>query len=150
MRAPRRRGPNYKDPDAPTGCLAALNHRCGHLCGIQVLTLSLKRFDYNVESGERTKIEDPCSFPLEHDFGAHTEDGKRAMYELRAVVIHRGAAHSGHYHAYIKDCASQGRWYDHAARLASQGVYRTVAAALDVCILSSRGWQGIAVKILQQ
>ena len=31
-------------------------------------------------------------------------------YELFSVVIHRGGAHGGHYHALIKDIDSLGTW----------------------------------------
>ena len=31
-------------------------------------------------------------------------------YELFSVVIHRGSAHGGHYHAYIRDVDNLGTW----------------------------------------
>lgn len=32
------------------------------------------------------------------------------MYELKAIVIHRGGPYGGHYYAYIKDDLGQGKW----------------------------------------
>ena len=32
------------------------------------------------------------------------------MYQLHAVVMHRGSAHSGHYFAYIRDNLAEGKW----------------------------------------
>ena len=32
------------------------------------------------------------------------------QYELYSVVIHSGAAHGGHYHAYIRDMYNEGDW----------------------------------------
>lgn len=40
--------------------------------------------------------------------GASQEEA--LLYELHAVIMHRGSAHSGHYFAYIKDNLSEGRW----------------------------------------
>ena len=33
-----------------------------------------------------------------------------ALYDLFAVIMHRGSAHSGHYFAYIKDSLEEGQW----------------------------------------
>ena len=32
-------------------------------------------------------------------------------YELKSVLIHRGGAHGGHYHAYIQDECREGNWH---------------------------------------
>ncbi|CAM9263779.1 unnamed protein product, partial [Hapterophycus canaliculatus] len=31
-------------------------------------------------------------------------EGGALVYDLLAVVVHRGSAYSGHYHALIRDC----------------------------------------------
>ncbi|CAM9148251.1 unnamed protein product, partial [Phaeothamnion confervicola] len=36
--------------------------------------------------------------------------GTSLVYDLFAVVVHRGDAYSGHYHAYIRDLCNQGEW----------------------------------------
>jgi hypothetical protein len=43
-----------------------------------------------------------------HYFSADT--ARKMMYELHAVIMHRGSAHSGHYFAYIRDSLSEGHW----------------------------------------
>lgn len=35
---------------------------------------------------------------------------KMLLYELLAIVMHRGTAHSGHYFAYIRDSLDKGKW----------------------------------------
>jgi ubiquitin carboxyl-terminal hydrolase 40 len=47
---------------------------------------------------------------MELDMAEFIEDGSEQKYELFAVVIHRGNAHSGHYHAYIHDLLKYGNW----------------------------------------
>lgn len=32
------------------------------------------------------------------------------MYELQGVLIHRGSAYGGHYHAYFRDLLNEGDW----------------------------------------
>lgn len=32
-------------------------------------------------------------------------------YELKSIIIHRGGAFGGHYHAYLKDDFNEGNWY---------------------------------------
>jgi hypothetical protein len=71
-----------------------------------VLTISLNRFSFDFERLTRVKDDSPFVFPLELDVKPYcTPDASGAdeMYELYSVVIHRGGAHGGHYHAYIRD-----------------------------------------------
>lgn len=37
-------------------------------------------------------------------------DSEHEIYQLSAVIMHRGSAHSGHYFAYIRDSEKQGVW----------------------------------------
>ncbi len=38
-------------------------------------------------------------------------DEDETTYELKSVIIHRGGAYGGHYHAYIKDDLKEGNWH---------------------------------------
>eukprot|EP00903_Cladosiphon_okamuranus_P007250 g7034.t3 len=42
--------------------------------------------------------------------GGSGKGGEGLVYDLLAVVVHRGSAYSGHYHALIRDCLQEGRW----------------------------------------
>lgn len=39
------------------------------------------------------------------------EDPENAIYELKSIIIHRGGAYGGHYHAFIQDELGEGNWY---------------------------------------
>jgi ubiquitin C-terminal hydrolase len=72
----------------------------GHLP--EVLTLSLMRFDINYSTYERIKINDYYAFDLRLDMAKYS--GKADdVYDLYAVMVHRGDAYSGHYHVIIRD-----------------------------------------------
>lgn len=45
--------------------------------------------------------------PTDASFSGSQE---RMLYQLHAVIMHRGSAHSGHYFAYIRDNLGEGRW----------------------------------------
>lgn len=67
-----------------------------------VLTLSLMRFDFNYQTFERVKINDYYKFDLRLDMSKYT--GKpEDMFDLCAVILHRGDPYAGHYHAVIRD-----------------------------------------------
>ena len=71
-----------------------------------LLTFSLNRFEYDMRTYERMKITQNFEFFLEVDMEKYLENA--GVYELFAVIIHSGSAHSGHYHAYIRDILGQG------------------------------------------
>ena len=73
-----------------------------------LLTFALNRFEYDMQTYERVKITQNFEFPLEVDMSKYVENA--GIYELFAVIIHGGSAHSGHYHAYIRDILKQGKW----------------------------------------
>jgi ubiquitin carboxyl-terminal hydrolase 40 len=83
-----------------------------------VLTFSLKRFDLDYATWTRKKVNQRFEFPLEVDMYKYTkeaEEGKEVdseltTYELKSIIIHRGGAYGGHYHAYIKDSLKEGCW----------------------------------------
>jgi len=67
-----------------------------------VLTLSLMRFDFNYQTFERVKINDFYKFDLRLDLSRYTGRADE-VYDLVAVIVHRGDAYAGHYHAIIRD-----------------------------------------------
>mmetsp|Transcript_6268 Transcript_6268/g.13792 ORF Transcript_6268/g.13792 Transcript_6268/m.13792 type:complete len:125 (-) Transcript_6268:360-734(-) len=66
-----------------------------------LLQLHLKRFKYDWETGETSKINDCCSFPLELDLSkiisSNTEDEAEndAIYDLQSIVVHKEEYGSG-------------------------------------------------------
>ena len=79
----------------------------------QILTVSLLRFQYDWQKGERFKETGRLSFPERLDmspFCMSQGNDADAMFELFSVVIHRGSAHGGHYFAYIRDVDVLGAW----------------------------------------
>ncbi|KAK3692278.1 hypothetical protein B0T22DRAFT_9213 [Podospora appendiculata] len=76
------------------------------------LIFHLKRFDFNVRTMQRSKINDFFSFPSKIDMRPYTVDhlagpaeGKPAedIFELVGVLVHSGTAESGHYYSYIRE-----------------------------------------------
>ena len=81
-----------------------------------ILTLDLNRFDFDYNTLQRVKVNDKFEFPLELDVSAHLdpeafEPLENCIYELKSVIIHRGGAYGGHYHAFIQDELKEGDWH---------------------------------------
>ena len=81
-----------------------------------VITFSLNRYDLNYETCQRIKVNDRFEYPLELNMAEYLdseaqEDLESSTYELKSIVIHRGGAYGGHYHAYIQDELKEGEWY---------------------------------------
>jgi len=86
----------------------------------EVMTLHIKRFRYDTYLGSSmgSKISDHVHFPLhELDMRPFTkpsdtykEAQEEALYDLLAVVEHRGGLNGGHYVAYVRN--SDGGWYE--------------------------------------
>jgi len=89
-----------------------------------VLTLQLKRFDFNYHTLARIKVNNQLVFPHVLDMNKHLNtsssfqsseinavslDPKYNMYNLNSVVIHSGSAGGGHYYSYVK---VDGNWYE--------------------------------------
>lgn len=52
------------------------------------------------------KVNDKFSYPLELDLSPYLdssaqEEPENCLYELKAVLIHRGGTYGGHYHTYV-------------------------------------------------
>ncbi|KAG8223968.1 hypothetical protein J437_LFUL005581, partial [Ladona fulva] len=98
--------------------------RCDHLVDANkgaklktlppVLTLSLLRFSYDPMKGERYKDMSKFSFPTRLDLNPFCDcsgnESCENVYQLLSVVVHKGNAHGGHYHAYVRDVGSLGHW----------------------------------------
>jgi len=95
-----------------------------------MLTFSLKRFDYDVNVQRKIKINDYFSFPHSIDMRPWSQEGLHSntdeavsettfphyedwyyQYSLVGILVHNGSADSGHYYSYIK-AGSQGEWLE--------------------------------------
>ena len=87
----------------------------------RVLTLQLKRFGYDVRTGQRFKVNTPFPFDTMIDmrpFVAAAAGGGGGgarpaplLYELYGVLVHAGSANFGHYYAILKDFESS-EWFE--------------------------------------
>lgn len=73
-----------------------------------ILTLNIMRFEFDFLTEQRKKITSPFLFDLELDVTPFLEDPlaisePERLYELYGILIHRGDAHGGHYHAYVRE-----------------------------------------------
>ncbi|KAL1852073.1 hypothetical protein VTK73DRAFT_9286 [Phialemonium thermophilum] len=75
------------------------------------LIFHLKRFDFNLRTLQRSKINDYFAFPSKIDMRPYTieylsntiEDQLPDVFELVGVLVHSGTAESGHYYSYIRE-----------------------------------------------
>ena len=75
------------------------------------LIFHLKRFDFNLRTLTRSKINDYFSFPPKIDMRPYkvehltenAEDSAEDVFELVGVLVHSGTAESGHYYSYIRE-----------------------------------------------
>ncbi|CAM9255886.1 unnamed protein product, partial [Chrysoparadoxa australica] len=83
-----------------------------------VLSLQLKRFQFDVTALGMTKVNDMFEFPAVLDVGAALADdvqrsGSSVEYVLHSVLVHRGDVNGGHYYAFVRldmSSESDGRW----------------------------------------
>ncbi|KAI1103786.1 hypothetical protein F4804DRAFT_309190 [Jackrogersella minutella] len=87
------------------------------------LIFHLKRFDFNLRTLTRSKINDYFPFPAKIDMQPYTiehlSDPSRNtepdMFELVGVLVHSGTAESGHYYSYIRErptTSSMPSWFE--------------------------------------
>ncbi|KAK9465510.1 hypothetical protein V1512DRAFT_45719 [Lipomyces arxii] len=86
------------------------------------LIFHLKRFDFDLQTMQRSKINELFEFPMEVDIEPYTfkhfanedtEAGDR--FRLVGILVHSGTAESGHYYSYIADknaTDDSGRWVE--------------------------------------
>ena len=75
------------------------------------LIFHLKRFDYDVMTGMRSKINDRFEFPEMIDMSPYhinylkdrEQPAPPDMFELVGILVHSGTAESGHYYSYIRE-----------------------------------------------
>lgn len=75
------------------------------------LIFHLKRFDYDLMTGMRSKINDRFEFPGEIDMAPYNIDAlgdsgapsSPDIFELVGILVHSGTAESGHYYSYIRE-----------------------------------------------
>jgi ubiquitin C-terminal hydrolase len=73
------------------------------------LIVQLKRFDYDVRTWQRIKINSKFEFTLQFDIGPLLETPSIGeLFELTGVVLHTGTAQGGHYTACVK---RDGKWF---------------------------------------
>ena len=74
------------------------------------LIFNLKRFDFDIMTGTRCKLNDLFAFPDELDMAPYTleylsspdEPVSADVFELTGIIVHSGTADSGHYFSYIR------------------------------------------------
>jgi ubiquitin carboxyl-terminal hydrolase 34 len=74
------------------------------------LIFNLKRFDYDIMTGMRAKVNDEFEFPETVDMAPYTTDymtqpetaSQPDMFELVGVIVHTGTADSGHYYSFTR------------------------------------------------
>ena len=75
------------------------------------LIFHLKRFDYDIMSNTRIKVNDKFSFPPAIDMAPYHIDhadgegdtSKTDVFELVGILVHAGTAESGHYYSYVRE-----------------------------------------------
>lgn len=69
-----------------------------------VLTVHLKRFQFDPESMDLAKINDRYEFPCNMDLSAFVEGAVEGewRYSLHSVLVHQGDVTGGHYYCYIR------------------------------------------------
>lgn len=67
------------------------------------LMIQLKRFDYSVVIGLKTKLDQRYMFEDEFDFKPYVITEQETRYRLKGIVLHQGEADLGHYFSYVKN-----------------------------------------------
>lgn len=75
----------------------------------EILIIQLKRFEYNLKTTEREKINSRFNFSQELDFSPVMLNSSPILYDLCGVVQHTGTANGGHYFSDVK--RDNGKWF---------------------------------------
>ncbi|CAN0460917.1 unnamed protein product, partial [Discosporangium mesarthrocarpum] len=79
-----------------------------------VLTVHLKRFEFDMTTGSMIKVNDRFAFPREMDIDQYLDEeaerypDRPNRYVLHSVLVHSGDVHGGHYYAYIRPSGTVG------------------------------------------
>ena len=80
----------------------------------KTVIIHLKRFEFDLDTMQRVKVNDYCEFPMDINLKPWCKDQERDdeayLFELVGVLLHSGGADSGHYTSIIKDRSSL-VWY---------------------------------------
>ena len=83
----------------------------------RIFMFVLKRFEFNYQTMQKTKINDYYEFPLTLDMNKYTENfinnnkNEDNKYRLKSIIVHTGNCESGHYYTFILDDKSN-EWYE--------------------------------------
>lgn len=81
----------------------------------KVLTIQLKRFEFDFYKEAMVKINDRLEFPTELELTKYmpndTQFDAPPIYNLYAVLVHHGDVHGGHYYAFVKPRHDSEQWY---------------------------------------
>jgi len=76
----------------------------------KTLIFHLKRFEFDMDTLQRMKVNNRCEFPHNLDMRSYTNDDEshelpdsHFSYELVGIVVHAGCSESGHYYSFIRD-----------------------------------------------
>jgi ubiquitin C-terminal hydrolase len=74
------------------------------------LVIHLKRFEYDLETWRRYKVNNRFELPEEFNFAPYAAqaDGGDQSYRLTGVIVHDGHAEGGHYYSLVR---VDGRWF---------------------------------------
>lgn len=76
--------------------------------------LNLNRFEFDLKTMTRKKLNSRFEFPDKFDFGFLGEEQLEKLtpphsYQLTGVIVHTGVADSGHYVSYVW---REGKWFE--------------------------------------
>ena len=74
----------------------------------KILIAQLKRFEYDLQSNTRIKVNSHYTFPMVLDLAPVMENNTSVIYDLCGVVMHMGSALAGHYFSHVK--RNDGKW----------------------------------------
>jgi len=76
----------------------------------EVLIIQLKRFEYDVATGNREKLDSRFEFPNELDMSSvlSSNFSQQSIYSLNGVIVHSGGVDMGHYISLIR---KNSNWY---------------------------------------
>ncbi|CAH6719278.1 ubiquitin carboxyl-terminal hydrolase 15 [[Candida] jaroonii] len=83
-----------------------------------ILHLQLKRFEYDFQIDDLSKINDRYEFPDQIDLSPYLDEdlspeirNENWNYKLHGVLVHQGSISNGHYYTMIKPNAKDNQWY---------------------------------------